>query len=146
MLSRVQMKIENKVDAALLGNPPSPVNLSWAISLASQVSWEPSQLSRELTRWPNHSEGSLGDGCQPRCPQAAGGAGLSPSGASQHKAEGTHATRNVAAQLVPSFMTQKRDEERTKAAPREAQRAAHMENPRKGVGRGRNDESSPGYA
>lgn len=68
---------------------------------------------------------------------------MSPSGTSQHKAEGTSATRNVAAELVPSFMTQKRDGESTKAAPREAQHAAHMENPRKGVGRGGNDEDMP---
>lgn len=146
MLSRVQMKIENKVDAALLGNPPSPVNLSWATSLAgSQVSWEPAELSRELTSWSNYSEGSPGDGCQPGCAQAAGGAGLSPSGASQEKAEGACASRNGAAQLVLSFVTQKRDGECTKAGPREAQWFAHMENTRKGLGRGRNDEGSPGY-
>ena len=48
MLSRVRRKIENKVDAALLGNPPSPMNSSWAITLAgSQRSWEPAELSRE---------------------------------------------------------------------------------------------------
>lgn len=48
MLSRVRRQIENKVDAALLGNPPSPANLSWAITLAvSQLFWEPAELSRE---------------------------------------------------------------------------------------------------
>lgn len=48
MLSRVWRKTESKVDAALLGNPPSLVNLSWAITLAgSQLSWEPAELSRE---------------------------------------------------------------------------------------------------
>lgn len=46
---------------------------------------------------------------------------MSPSGASQHKAEGVHATRSGAAWLVPSLMTHKRDGECTKAAPREAQ-------------------------
>lgn len=47
MLSRVQMKIENKVDAALLGNPPRLMNFSWAISVAgSQVSWEPSRVQQ----------------------------------------------------------------------------------------------------
>lgn len=49
MLSRVRRKVDNKVDAALLGNLPSPVNLSWAITLAgSQLSWEPVELSRQL--------------------------------------------------------------------------------------------------
>lgn len=48
--------------------------------------------------------------------------------------------------LVLFFITQKRDGECTKADPREAQHAAHMENTRKGVGRGRNGEGSPGYA
>lgn len=34
MVSRVRRKIENKVDAVLLGKPPSPVNLCWAITVA----------------------------------------------------------------------------------------------------------------
>lgn len=46
---------------------------------------------------------------------------MSPSGASQQKAEGACATRNGAAQPGLSFVTQKRDGECAKAAPREAQ-------------------------
>jgi len=65
MLSTVQRKIKNKVDAALLGNPPSPLNLSWAITLAgSPFSREPAELSRELgIAAPRWAQGREPTGC-----------------------------------------------------------------------------------
>lgn len=44
ILSRVRRKTENKVDAALLGNPPSPVNLS----LGDYPCWLPAFLGAFL--------------------------------------------------------------------------------------------------
>lgn len=59
--------------------------------------------------WATCFEGPSGDGCQPGYSRVAGGAGLSPSGASPQMAEGACATKEGAASLVLSLVTQKRD-------------------------------------